>query len=136
MKEYKILEKEGEMFVGRSMIRSYFRMKMPNMCERESFIRTETVVDSESKFWFLQNTYAPPDTPVKEGCVRMSLNKIVCVEQIDGDVHITDYSTQDYGGYFPPRLMNMMLSTQMKASIPQFQKLIQNAKENVEKEKQ
>jgi hypothetical protein len=51
------------------------------------------------------------------GVIRMQMFKAVRVEQVGEDIHLTDFSSMDMKGYFPKRLMNMMLGTMMPKMI-------------------
>lgn len=128
-KEFKVMEEQGKIFKDEfSSMLMYSRMKVPMMSERENLLRSDTIKKGEKKFMFFQNTEDHPDIPVKKGCVRMTIHKAVLVEQVGADIHTTEYSTLDMGGYFPTRLMNMMLSAMMKNNVPQFKKLMDKSK--------
>lgn len=53
------------------------------------------------------------DYPEQPGVVRMQMFKAVKVEQVGNDVELTDFSSMDMKGYFPMRLMNMMIGSMM-----------------------
>ena len=76
---------------------------------------------------FVQNTVEHPDYPISKGVVRMSLNKCVKVRQLENAIETEEYSTFDMGGYFPSRLMNVMISASMKAGVPLLRKQLEEA---------
>ena len=46
------------------------------------------------------------------------------------DLKVTDFSHMDLKGYFPVRIMNMMLGTMMSKGIPKLRKVIDEIQAN------
>ena len=59
----------------------------------------------------------------------MVMNKTVLLRQNGDDVEATEVSTFDMGGYFPVKLMNMVMAGSIKAVMPKMTKQMMDFKE-------
>ena len=66
------------------------------------------------------------DAPEVPGVIRMQMFKGVKIQQVGNDIELSDFSSIDLKGYFPLRLMNMMLATRMPI-------LMKNLREELDK---
>lgn len=67
-----------------------------------------------------------PEIP---GVVRIQMFKAVKIEQVGDDIVLTDFSNMDMKGYFPMRLMNMMVATRMPEMIKTTRKALNEIRE-------
>jgi len=58
--------------------------------------------------------------PEREGIIRMEFFKASMCEQKGKDIHITEFSNMDMKGYFPVRLMNMMMGSMVSKMMPKM----------------
>lgn len=58
-----------------------------------------------------------PDMPPVEGCIRLFYFARIGMKQIGNDLIYTEYSIMNLGGYMPPRLLNMTLSTENRKNF-------------------
>lgn len=54
------------------------------------------------------------DIEVAKDCVRAQIYDATFTEQVGNDIHMVKFQNMDLAGYFPPSLMNMILSQQVK----------------------
>jgi hypothetical protein len=58
--------------------------------------------------------------PVTPGVVRIEMFKSQKLKQEGDDLHVQDISSFDFKGYFPMRLMSMMMGTMMPKAIAEI----------------
>ena len=92
----------------------YSRMSMGKfMSDRDQVIRKMNTPQPDGSILVTVENVEHPDAPEVPGVVRMQMFKAVKVEQVGEDIHLTDFSSMDMKGYFPMRLMNMMIGSMM-----------------------
>ena len=60
------------------------------------------------------------DYPVKDNVVRSEVQDVSRMEQKGNDLVSTKFNTFDLGGYYPPRLLNMVIAAMGKNRVAQF----------------
>lgn len=94
----------------------YQRFKMGMLCnDREMLLHIRTFEVGEGKYLRIIYTASDrTDIEVAKDCVRAQLYDASFSEQVGNDIHIVKFQNMDLAGYFPPRLMNMILSQQLR----------------------
>ena len=64
---------------------------------------------------YLSNSVKHKDYPLKENVVRTSVSGCTILEEKGNDLVFTKLNTFDMGGYYPPRLLNMVVANLSKA---------------------
>ena len=128
LKELTIVERNAE---GYPHI-IYSRSKMPMMTERENLISMEKVPLDDGRTLFLIRSVEHPKYPVTKKAIRMQYYKASCYQQVGSDLHIKEFSNFSMGGYFPVKLLNMVLASMMAKGITQFVKKINEVQANME----
>lgn len=135
IKEFKTLEKEEDAETGDEMMLQFVVSKIPMFSNRENLIRTKIYkVDEGKNLMISACSEEHPDFPVRKGNVRMDLQKFVKLFEEGPDLHAKELTTMDMGGYFPTRLLNMVMAGAVKASIPGMTKQMMAVKEEYLKE--
>lgn len=106
IKEFKILEQSED---GKSKI-MYMRSKAPMMSEREILMQSDVKEVGPGQELYLTHSVNRDDKPIKKGLIRMTLYDASLVEQDGDDLKLIKYSNMDLGGYFPVRLLNMVIA--------------------------
>lgn len=108
IKEMKVLEYNQE---TRDVL-MYQRFKMGALCnDREMLMRIKTYPVGEGKSLKIVYTATDrTDIEVAKDCVRAHIYDATFTEQVGNDVHMVKFQNMDLAGYFPPSLMNMILS--------------------------
>lgn len=126
--ERKILKENGpdEKYI-------YVRVKMGGfISDRDNIVRKSLKhFDDGSTLMTIESVY-DQNVPEKNGVIRIDVFKTVKLRQDPEkpeDLLLTDYSTMDLKGYFPPRLMNMMMGTM----LPKMEKQLRQKLYDVEK---
>ena len=132
-KEFTVISRDAELFTQpetNSFV--YMRNKIPLCSDRDLIINSRSLTYNDGNtVMFIQNTCEHPDYPKRKGCVRMTINKCIKVEQVGNDICSEELCTFDMGGYFPSRMMNMMVAGSIKAGVPLFKKQLEEAKQTV-----
>merc|ERR1712127_1025800 len=90
----------------------YQRFKMGALCnDREMLMHIKTYPVEEGKTLRIVFTATDrTDIKVAKDCVRAQIYDATFTEQVGNDVHMVKFQNMDLAGYFPARLMNMILS--------------------------
>jgi hypothetical protein len=109
VKEMKILKEDGP-----NDKHLYIRMKMGGfISDRDNVIR-KTVKDIDNGCTLMTVETAELDVPEVPGVLRMDMFKTMKIRQDPEkpeDLLVTDYSNFDMKGYFPTRIMNMVIGS-------------------------
>ena len=100
----------------------YIQSKMPMMMtNRDSLLSLEKIDKEDGRLLFVIRTVKRDDLmPEQEGFIRMEQCKASMSEQKGEDLHMTEFSNMNLKGYFPVRLMNMVLGSMIQAGIGQM----------------
>lgn len=127
VKEFHVFEKSeaGMIF--------YSYSKMPAlMSDRDMLIEVKRNKKTETSRLTVLRSIERDDLPIvkKKGVIRMDFYKASLIEQIGEDIKITEYQTMDLKGYFPARLMNMMIGSQLAKGLgPMYKDISSHPKE-------
>jgi hypothetical protein len=80
------------------------------LSDRETLIKTDIFVLSDTKQVNISKAIEMEEYPVKPNCVRMDFFKGSQIEVVGNDIHITEFQTMDLKGYFPKSIMNKVQS--------------------------
>jgi hypothetical protein len=69
---------------------------------------------------YITQTCQHKDYPERPGVIRMEMFKATMAEQKGNDLHVLEFSNFDMKGYFPVRLMNMMLGSMVSKGMNEF----------------
>ena len=97
----------------------YSRAKIPFMTDRENLIHFG-VTKGEGTCHFLIKSIEHPDYPEKKGVIRMDVFKSSKITQVGNDIHLMEFSNFDMKGYFPTRLINMMMAASVQKGMSRF----------------
>lgn len=123
IKEFKIIEKDENPETGEENSLMFLITKVPLFSNRESLLRNRMYwVEDGKSMMIIQGSEEHPDYPINKGNVRMNVQKAVKITQHGPDCHAYTFSTFDMGGYFPVRLLNMVMAGSMKQSMPTMTK--------------
>ena len=128
MKELTIVERNAEN--SPSII--YSRSKMPMMSERENLISMVKIPLNDGRTLFLIRSIEHPNYPVTKKAIRMQFYKASCYKQVGEDLHVLEFSNFSLGGYFPAKLLNMVLANMMAKGVAQFVKKINEVQTKME----
>jgi len=64
------------------------------------------------KTLYISTSIDRADTPVPQGVIRMTFYDATLVEQVGDDLKLVKFGSFDLGGYFPARLINMLMAKQ------------------------
>ena len=108
----------------------YSRSKMPMMTERENLVYIEKKVLDDGRTLSIARSVDRPEFPRTKSSIRMDMYKASVFYEKDGDLHLTEYSNFDLGGYFPTKLLNMVMANMMSKGMGDFYgKLVKIQKE-------
>ena len=80
------------------------------MSERDSVTRQIETEISPGKILFITSSIEREDAPLRKGIIRIRVYDASIMEQDGNDLKMTKFSNFDMGGYFPVRLLNMMIA--------------------------
>ena len=93
----------------------YWRFKMPMMTDRDNVIQIHNR-EIDGKEFFVVKTVERDDVPEVPGVVRMFMNSrgLISInkESPDDTIDYTELSYFNLKGYFPARLMNMVIASE------------------------
>lgn len=94
--------------------------------DRQSLVEMKLFKITETKYVFLMQTIDNSDEypELEGGLVKMGYYKGMQIEEKDGDLYLTQFDTIDLGGYFPKRLLNMILAQFTSDSLTDFHGLM------------
>lgn len=89
----------------------YWKMKMTGMSERDSVCSFEKHVMDDGRSIFITKSIEHPDYPPNKKIVRLDLYTAGHSHEEGEDLRYVEFAYFDMKGWFPPRLMNMMIGT-------------------------
>ena len=120
LKKMEILEEVGKVGDDHSSMIVHQVLKMPLMSERESLISWHLRKLEDDKWMSVACSIEREDYPIDPKMIRMDIFKASMFHTKDNNLHCTEFSTFDMKGYFPMRLMNMMMSSIVSAAFPKM----------------
>lgn len=103
----------------------YSTNKLTMMSLREILVQNNQFKTDDGCTLNIMQSVEHPDFPITDKAIRMYIFKASLARNVDGGVHLTEYTTMNMGGWFPMRLFNMMFGQMIKAGMP---KIIEKAK--------
>jgi hypothetical protein len=112
----------------------YLKIKMPGfMSTRDNLVKkTMSKMPDGATLLTIKST-GGDEVPEQAGVVRIEMFKTQQYRQDPEnpeDLLITDFTTMDMKGYFPMRIMNMMLGTMMPKSVAKMSETLEKVKNN------
>jgi hypothetical protein len=83
----------------------------PFATDRDAVIKTTYYNLSDNKFLYISKTIKKDEIPEIPDAIRMDMYKATLCWNVDGDLHLTEFTSMNLRGYFPIRLMNMVMSS-------------------------
>lgn len=112
MKERKVIEEISE---NEKII--YVKMNMGMMSDRDQYVNKKVVENDDGTTSLSIQSVEGDKYPVNPGTVRIEMFKSQKLKQVGDDLHVQDISSFDFKGYFPMRLMSMMMGSMMPKMI-------------------
>lgn len=112
IKEFKLVsdDKNGTKVV-------YSSSKMPMMTERDNLMKMVKKTLPNGDQTVVISSIEHPDYPERKGIIRMEMFKASLVKQVDKDISITEFSNFNMKGYFPMRLLNMVMASAVSKGL-------------------
>ena len=98
----------------------YMRIKMPMMSERDNVMRIFFETRPDGSRFISCTTVDHPKCPIRPGVVRMHsvISALISKsEEIENAYNYTELDHFDMKGYFPARLMNMIIASSVKTEF-------------------
>ena len=109
----------------------YIRMSPGGfVSDRDQVVRKTVETMADGSVLLTIKTHELPEYPETPGVVRVEIFKTMMLVQEGEDLKVTDFSHLDLKGYFPVRIMNMMLGTMMSKNIPKIRKTVEEIQAN------
>jgi hypothetical protein len=112
-KELKVLEKHSD-----DSFIIYWRFKMPMMSDRDNVMHIMKQKREDGSIFTMLKTVERDDAPLVKGVVRcFCFTQGLCTvnkESPDDTIDYTELSYFNMNGYFPARLMNMIIASETK----------------------
>mmetsp|Transcript_11011 Transcript_11011/g.16702 ORF Transcript_11011/g.16702 Transcript_11011/m.16702 type:complete len:244 (-) Transcript_11011:15-746(-) len=116
IKEFKVIERFED---GTPKI-MYSRAKMPMMTDRDNLIELGKTQLPDGSYLFTNKSIDRDDYPPRKGCIRMDFFKCTMLKQVGPDLSLIEFQYFDMKGYFPARLINMMMSAAVMTGLKSF----------------
>lgn len=95
----------------------YSRSKMPMMTERENLVSQYMRDLGDGRTLILSTSTDRPEFPRTKNAIRMDMYKASVFHNVEGDLKLIEYSNMDLGGYFPAKLLNMVMANMMSKGM-------------------
>lgn len=128
IKELKVVERHAD----NTPALMYSRSKMPMMTERENLVYIDKKELDDGRTLSIARSVERPEYPRTKKAIRMDMFKASVFYEKDGDLHLTEYSNFDLGGYFPQKLLNMVMANMMSKGMSQFYTKIKKLQDSME----
>ena len=102
------------------------------MSLRETLIEMKAFPQPDGSRLLVMQSVEHPDFPITNKAIRIYIFKANLARNVDGGCFITEYASMNMGGWFPMRLMNMMIGTNMKKGMEEMIKRIGKYQEEVD----
>lgn len=84
----------------------------PFATDREVVVQTSLYEQPDNKILYVTKSIERDDIPHIADAVRMEFYKATLLWSENGDLHMTEFTNMNLKGYFPIRLMNMVMASQ------------------------
>ena len=98
----------------------YWRFKMPMMSDRDNVVKQVRMPLSDTEDYVLLETIERDDVPEVPGAVRMFTfirGYVRDSKEIPGAIDYTEITLFNMRGYFPSRLLNMVISSELNRDM-------------------
>jgi len=95
----------------------YFKMKMTGMSERDSILSMEQFNMDDGRVIFISKAVEHPKYPETKKVIRLDIYSAGHCVQDGDDLRYVEFAYFDMKGWFPTRLMNMMIGSMATAQI-------------------
>ena len=96
----------------------WMKFKMTGMSERDQVQSISFTEREDGKVLMVMNSVEHPDYPVTDAIIRIESFRATLMEDKEGGgSKTTTYSTMDMKGWFPMRLINMMIGSMVSKGI-------------------
>jgi hypothetical protein len=116
IKELRVVEKQPDGYPALM----YSRSKMPMMSERENLCSLHKRKLDDGRTLVIVRSVERPEFPRKKNSIRMDMFKASVFVEVDKSIKLIEYSNFNLGGYFPMRLLNMMMASIMSQGMVKF----------------
>ena len=120
--EFKMIEKGEHHWIMYSQGKGIMLMS-----PRDNLIKLTRHPQPDGKILYITQTTTHKDYPERDGIIRMDIFKATMAEQKGPDLHVLEFSNFDMKGYFPVRLMNMMLGSMVSKGLGEFYERMKKA---------
>ena len=91
----------------------FYEITMTGMSLRDSVLSLEQIDLDDGRSVFINKAADHPNFPVSTKAIRMDYSRVAHAFEDGDDTRYVEFGHMDMKGWFPARLMNMMLGTQM-----------------------
>jgi len=102
----------------------YYKMKMSMMSDRDSVVSFEKFDLDDGRSVFITKSIDHPDYPVGGKVIRLEMYSASHIYQEGNDVRMLDFSYFDMKGWFPMKLMNMMIGAMYAQQLKDMAKKV------------
>ena len=102
-------------------------MKMPFMTNRDCVFAGDMFWQDDGSLLCLAQTIKHDKYPETKANVRMDMLKLSHFKQEGGDVSAQEFTYMDFKGYFPVKMINLMVSATASKGIEEFAKRVKAA---------
>lgn len=105
----------------------YIKIKLPMIDAREQVIKRTVKKLDDGSYMHLLQSVLDDEFPITDGIVRAQFYKCQIVKPSDenpNDTDVTDISSMDLKGHFPPRMINMIASQALSKGFPEIIKVM------------
>ena len=106
----------------------WFVMKMSGMAARSAVMEFNRTDQPDGSQYLIQKSIEHPDYPDDGKYIRMDAFSAAKAFPIEGGFAYREYSSYNMKGWFPPRLLNMLIGASATAQIKEMQKSLQKYK--------
>ena len=87
------------------------KLSATSFSERDCVVQLDKLPQPDGRTLYVAYSTEQPDYPIKEKSIRMDLYRATMVKElgVENGISILEFSSFNIGGWFPPRLLNMMM---------------------------
>ena len=89
----------------------YASSKVSMFSERDTLMKAHFHVLGDKKLLFVVYSTEHEDYPIDPKKIRMDYFEATMIEEVDNNIQMTEFSQWNLKGYFPMRLLNMVMAT-------------------------
>ena len=95
----------------------YVKLSLGLMSDRDQYINKKIVDNGDGTTSMIMHSVEGDKYPITPGVVRIEMFKSQKLKQVGDDLFVQDISSFDFKGYFPMRLMSMMMGSMMPKAL-------------------